>query len=401
MLKMKTNYQYTINLIIILCIIRPHFTFLPDVLSVYIFDLLILLILFYKRECKIRINKINVISITFFFVILIFKSILGYTDFGTCFDLCKFVYYLLFFELFSSMLIHSSYSNKEFEKVLEICFYINLLIAVIQLLDIPFINSLVHVLYGTEKLRTLWSGYPRVYGTFFNANWFGVYVVFMIGFYTYRFCVNNKTLKYCINIIICIFLVLICASRTAMIASVVVVMGIMMLFKDFNKFIKISVIIISLGTVIIVVASQSQLYARTFMRFVSFFSEVHDSKDISSLAGSRYEAWKVSWPLFLESPVIGGKIGDVLPHNSYIAFLIEFGMLGVFSIMLVIINLAFKLNTLRRKSKYKIFLLVYSLALLVVMMGGEYLFCTQIMLLEIILLAVVFKYQEYQKGVYQ
>ena len=53
------------------------------------------------------------------------------------------------------------------------------LVVVFQFWDFVPLSEWVRWLWGSEKLRSISSSSPRVYGTFFNANWFGVYSVIL------------------------------------------------------------------------------------------------------------------------------------------------------------------------------------------------------------------------------
>ncbi len=383
----RQNSKGVVTLLILMVLIRPHVTFLPDVVSVYLFDVVGISLLLLTSN-RLRIERNAVIGILCLTVTTFLKTIIVGFETDVFLAGGKIAYYAVFYRLFCQLCDRKKYEVYVFDKVLKFCFYYNIVICIIQLIEPPALGSIVHSIYGIDKLRSLWSGYPRVYGTFYNANWFGVYLVFMISYYTMQYCNQRKPLKYILQVMIVMLLVFVSGSRTAVIGSVIAVFSVLLINKRVKPVVGSIIVLGVLVSIGIILAPQFPLFSRTFVRFTSYFSILFsEDRSLASITGSRWSEWQASWQLFKDSPFFGNVIGNVIPHNSYIALLIRFGIVGLIAMIPLIVSF-FRVLRFRGKN-FRSWSVGFTIALLVVFFAGEYLFSTQVMLLEILLLCYV------------
>lgn len=378
-----------IDFIILCSLIRPHPTIVPDVVSVYFFDVVIIAVLFAALR-RIYINKTGLVFFALLTLIVLIKNLAGLGDVDTWLSLFKILFYILVFTNLKLLIEKCGYNEKNFDKVIKFCYIFNVVICIIQLLDLPVIGTIVHLLYGQYKLRSIWGGYPRIYGTFYNANWFGVYLIFMVSYFTFKFC-KNKNLKLYITQIVCsVGLLLISGSRTSLLGSVLAIVLILLMNGKIGAILKVCSTIGVLFAIGMSIASKISLFAKTLRRFTSYFDILfsENGTSISAASGSRWAEWVTSWNYYMESPILGNVLGEMIPHNTYIAVLIRFGFIG--ALVIIVSLLAILLVTLNTKKhgSYFVLCVAFIAALLLVMMSGDYLFTTQIMLVLIILLCI-------------
>lgn len=98
--------------------------------------------------------------------------------------------------------------------------------------------------------------------------------------------------------------------------------------------------------------------------------------------------------MFYESPWIGSAIENFIPHNSYISILIRFGIIGTIAIFLLALTLSRRFKSANNISKNKVYFSTASFGFkwgfLFVCIGGDYLFSTQVMLLLVTSLSVMY-----------
>ncbi len=102
--------------------------------------------------------------------------------------------------------------------------FVSCIVALIQLFSVPFFNDIASNLYGEFKLRSINQDLSnfRVYGTFRNANWFGISLVVMLPFilYHYRFTPLPRRLIWYGIPLVGIF---ISGSRSAWLGTIIVI----------------------------------------------------------------------------------------------------------------------------------------------------------------------------------
>lgn len=402
-------YKILFSLISILIFLRPHFTFVHPILSVYMADIIIIgIILFSILIIKINIypkhRKLLYISLIFIMSLLIpvtvnsFKSISiseVWMDYG------KIIYFVMVFWYLYFLLINIPDRIHLLSKIIDNTFIIIFIISIIQLLDPPILGNLIKTIYGSSKLRNLWSGYPRVYGTFFNANWFGVYLVFYLSWLNSNFLYKKISLnKFIIRIILLIIFFIVSGSRTAMVGAVI-----SMFFQFFNSNQKKNTILIISISILLIFAlgylsKQVSLLDKTLNRFISMY-DIYKQEGLamSKLNPGRWNYWMHAYTKFKLNPIFGsGYIGEFIPHNSYLYFLNMFGIVGA---IIIIISFGalnyFSGNGVSHGNQYEIlrkWKRGFIPAFLIMSLTAEFIFTTQVMLLITLIYAVALLYSE-------
>lgn len=403
---MKKKYNKNINiyktlfiLISILILLRPHFNFTNSILTVYMFDIIIIgIISFSLLIIKIHIKQKHkvLLSISFLVVFMllipvIINSLKSIPKLDIWLAYMKILYYIITFWFLYFLLTKIPEGLSLLNKILNITFFIIFVISIIQLLDPPMLGDAVKLLYGSEKLRSIWNGYPRVFGTFYNANWFGVYLVFYLSWLNSNFLSQKIPMrKFVLRLILLIILIIISGSRTAMIGALVSL--IFQLYGYRHK--KTNILLLFIGVFLVVTVNslmgRVDLLDKTIERFSSTI-EIFKTKSfsISDLNPGRWNSWVKSYNMFKTSPFFGtGYMGHFIPHNSYLYFLNMFGLFGITIMGLVfsMLNYFYKKifnNSCRDKVMYQ-WRMGFIPAFLVMSLTAEFFFTTQVMLLVIL-----------------
>ena len=193
-----------------------------------------------------------------------------------------------------------------------------------QLMHFYPVTDWVHWLWGTDKLRSLQSTSPRVYGSFYNANWFGVYSVFLAvcawGLFHIR---QIGKLSFALHLLLAVAFIVVSGSRTALIGLAVVVVSALLVLgvqRGIRQFVRVTVGLF-LGLVVILFSAGRFLDERFLKRWLELFS----GEGVVSAAG-RFATWASSWSRVSENPLGGGGVMGI-PHNSYLATLEAFGLM--------------------------------------------------------------------------
>jgi hypothetical protein len=408
--------KWIITLVCILVFLRPHFSFIPDVASVYWPDGLIILVLIiyllkpkHENLVRISIGKSSVVLEMFFIILLLIpialNQIINGFSFEGIFSYLKVIYYYLVFWAVYNLTIKTPNIFSYIEKIIYISFIVNFLVSTIQLLALPMLSDIIGLLYGTEKLRTIWSGYARVYGTLYNANWFGVYLIFNLAWFNGLILSKRiKPINYAINIILLAFMLVISGSRTAIFAAIITTTVQLLRYAKPTLLFKMLLMLVPILFIGINSIGRIEILSRTLNRFSStFMLIISDGMKIENLAGSRWPEWILSYNIFIESPWIGNAPGHYIPHNSYLSLLIGFGILGTIILLILLILISRKFNyenTPRGQQPYfrKAFI-GYLWGFAIASLAGDYWFSTQVMLILVILAALVSaSSNKYSKG---
>ena len=247
---MKTRSYIIVTLVLI--ILRPHINVDNQQLAVYLGDFLLIFLIFMyyisnKITIPIKFKRVFfglIITLLFFAIItLIHLSINGF-HVNFIIDYFKIVYYLIFLVYALDILIKNDFN---INKIIRILFYLNLIVALVQTFSPPYIKQMIEYVYGSIKLRDIYTGNPRIYGAFYNANWFGVYLIFYVAFLVSH--LKNLQFIY-IDLSFVIFLIFLTASRGALLG--VLIIFILYGVKNFNlKSIFQIILLIVLGFIII------------------------------------------------------------------------------------------------------------------------------------------------------
>lgn len=393
-----------VSAILVLSIVKPHFDFLPSWYSTFGGDILIIVlsIIFFTYR-PILIFDHN-------FIVLVLYQLLGITlivfaayfsslnfklqnIFSNVDDIIRLLYYLLFFIVVYTSIELKLISRKLIEKIIKFTFILNVIIAISQLFYIPFLSSFTSIIFGNTKLRSFVGGYPRIYGSYFNGNWFGLYLVFILSWFTIKnnFSSFKSIFFYILEIFITGLLIFFTGSRTAVIGALVALLVTLVIKKRVAlRLILIYALIITSLIFILNIGFFSSYIGKTLNRFSVAFMSLKESQlyEIPSL-NTRITIWNevieklrtypASWIFGL------GEYGYV--DNSYIKLLAKYGILGIGALGFFFIPSVFKL--IYKKSKYYSHMfLVFSTSLLVSMITAEFFFTTQVMTLWLLLLSL-------------
>jgi len=393
--------------ILLLIFVRPHFSFIPDIISVYWPDIMILLVsIVYLINTDSKNNnlmkkvtsfKLSELLILMFLLFPILINFMVYEfSFDILFAYSKLIYYYIVFLAITQMANNACSMKNTINKIIYFGFIFNFIISLIQLLAIPVLFDFISIIYGTEKLRTIWTGYARVYGAFYNANWFGVYLLFVISWINEQMI--NREIKrsmYFMGLIFIVIMLVISGSRTAVLGAILVTAIQFMRGLRLKKIFTISVVFIPVLIGLVSIIGRIEILNRTFGRFTNMIDLISSNGlSIETLAGSRWPEWQNSISVFYESPWIGSSIENFIPHNSYISILIRFGIIGTIAIFLLTLTLSRRFKSTNNISKNKVYFGTASLGLkwgfLFVCIGGDYLFSTQVMLLLVASLSIMY-----------
>lgn len=394
-------YKNLFVLVSILIFLRPHFDFGPEVLSVYLADLAIVGLFFVsviilKIKINVRDYKALHISLLLVFVLLLPVAVHSFnanSGVEVWLDYAKIVYFIMTFWFLYFLVIRIKNPQEIVTRIMNFTFVFIFIVSIIQLLDLPIIAGVVRMVYGSDKLRTLWGGYPRVFGTFYNANWFGVYLVFYLTWLNSKFIYREASIKeYVIKGLILTVLFIISGSRTAMIGALLAFFLQFLSRKHFKR-------VLLLATISIVVflgmryfANQIEYLDRTLNRFTDTIETFTSEAEMNSLLDPRRtRRWGDTWEEIRKSPLFGTGSLDFIPHNSYLYFLNMFGFIGAG--LMISFGGGFLLINRRRTiqvenrwffNRWKIGFIP---AFLVMSLTAEFFFTSQVMLLVIFMYA--------------
>jgi O-antigen ligase len=251
----------------------------------------------------------------------------------------------------------------------------------VQMFPTGEISEFIYQIYGDTKLRPFTSSSPRVYGSFFNANWAGVYLmacwISLISLSTYKII----TLRYFFILASLLILMTIATgSRTAMVGICAGLLWFVTTWIVFysktgklRAFSRFGFILFFIFLFIIIFIDDLVFFDR--------FRELLTADDISEInsLSNRIGHWEEGMIHFLESPLIGPGVHGI-PHNSYITWLQAFGLFGFLLLILLLFVLSFRWYTIGKR-----FSVLYSssvlIGFLIMALTAEFFFVTQILLL--------------------
>lgn len=390
MFECKIGRQKFLFAVILLSIfLRVHPVFVPDVIAVYFFDgIIAMAVIGYG---KLNLSKDMVYFMAAVFAVLVLKVLFFKFDADSFLSVFKLWFYFAVYSCLKKQM-KEEYGKTFMKKMIGICFWSIFVIAIIQFLEIPYLSRIVYALYGEHKLRSLWTGYPRVYSSFYNANWFAVFIASISVYYTSEYFRRKEWAKYLLRIMACVAMLVISGSRTGIIALVIGA-GLCLVFNG-----KILPVIVSsagfgaAGIIMLYYAGKSAFFEQTYQRFLYFWdilTKLRSGNQVELMADSRWEFWLESWNYLQTSPVIGNAMGNRIPHNAYISFLISFGFLGVILLIPFILKEFFKMTDQKQDKITRAYNAASFCMLGVIMMSGDYLFATQLMLSQIVLFSAV------------
>ncbi len=171
---------------------------------------------------------------------------------------------------------------------------------------------------------------------------------------------------YIVLLLLCAYFLLMTGSRAGMVAIMIgVFITLLQGFRNKNKWVIISVLVLTVAVYIGVNYLPSHIVSRIF-NFINY-------KSVATVKGDRIDIWKHVFELFLRSPLVGyggGNAGNALKefygyakavHSSYFSVLCELGLLG-FVPWIVFVFRKIKAAFMLRKTNPMIFAAIISVA---------------------------------------
>jgi hypothetical protein len=250
------------------------------------------------------------------------------------------VYFLIFSAGYYSALF---VDERRFMKWLCWATFASCAVAFIQLFTIPYLYNVVLQMYGSFKLRPLMTTLTnfRVYGTFRNANWFGVFLVIVLPFvlhYYRRASLWKRLFAYGVVV----FAIFISGSRSAWIGGSLVGLAnvLYLLFTRFRlgghpvvRYITPLVLLAVISTILI--PTQGIKQYRRVDELIAVFTHGSSSGLFPSAQG-RLDAWTEYLGVASTRPITGFGPSQEwigIPENGFIVLFVKYGVLG--SLLLV------------------------------------------------------------------
>ena len=349
----KLNY---INILGLLCASIIPFLVLGPFFPDLILSTLSLWFIYFSIKNKIYYNFKNIffhIFLVFCFICLI-SSLLS-EDILLSFESSLFYFRIGVFALFISYLIQQE------KKILDY-FYFTFIITYSAII----IDGLFQYLTGSNLLGYELRG-ERV-SSFFNEELImGSYLVRLLPLFLALYLVRNKknifeNILFYFLFTLSYLLIFLSGERTSFFfLNLFVFFNILLLNKD--KFIRITIFVISIILVTSLILSDSKYYNRYIISPINQFGFDNANKEIKIFSPQHDAIYKTAWKMFLDKPILGHgpkmyrikckekkySIGvspcDSHPHNFYIQLLAETGLVGflfLFSLFCYLIFLIFK-----------------------------------------------------------
>lgn len=401
------------SFILFFSIVRFHPTIFPGVLAVYWYDFVLVIVsffwLFYVNESiKNEIKEVYVVSLILLPFLLIPSIFVEYKLLYTI-NLFKIMIYVLYILLFLSIIRRSKITVPEYIKILDIAFVCVFIIAVIQLMTPPIFGEIIHLLFGDNKLRSIWQGYPRIYSTFYNANWFGVYLLFMLTSWLNYYLYYDKSITWLtLRLFPLTILLFFSGSRTAFIICGLVFIAIFLTYRfSVIKLIKytlslsaILVILIAILNYVIIFMGLDQFMGRFDIFFLALTGDFTGDRSLLGRLSSQARALE----FFMERPLFGygDRPNNLIPHNSILTIVLSFGILGLFGIATFVGLLTARICLIKSKIKsvnfYKRCYLFFSIGLFVAMMAADFIYTSQVIFLWIISVSLILAHHKKYSG---
>ncbi|QDI90458.1 O-antigen ligase domain-containing protein [Salicibibacter halophilus] len=343
------NYQSVASFLflffLIFAIIRPSPTqILGEGTAVRVFDIIsfglgiILFAFIIFRTKKTYLKQMSLPLSLFMLILLVFLAVIStyFSTFDQSYEaslidlaeLFKLIYYIVIF--YFAYIVSRYVSIGKFIKYLLIGGFISLAIATLQYFNPANVNNLISYIYTETGLRDISSSNPRVFGTLYNPNWFGVFLGMWTVLLLSYFGIQKKNL-FSVIILLCGSTgIILSGSRTAIISFILSLLVIYILFVLYNRS-----VIQHLTFPLITVGAFYLIYDQLEFNNIRLqeLNLAIQSNDISQVAAaqSRIDLWNIGLEHFINNPLIGIGFANSIelsPHNSFILLLAQFGVLG-------------------------------------------------------------------------
>src|SRR5690554_2035472 len=180
-----TKPKSILTVVLLLIFLRPKVPLFNETFAVYIGDLFIIIFvsiyfLLYGINSKYKwLYKNFCVFIIITMVLSLINFLLGLNTLNMLLNNFKLYLYYILLIFFLNVYYKIPNILLFFKRLLIFTFIVIFFIGTIQLFDIPYLSNITDTLYSTHKLRNIWTGYPRIFSTYYNANWFGVYLNFI------------------------------------------------------------------------------------------------------------------------------------------------------------------------------------------------------------------------------
>jgi len=387
-------------IICVLIFLRPHYGSLG--VSIFGADAIIVLLLTFalclnlvKAGGKSRsLLASNLVLLTLLALISVVNVCTGVDPSGTLINLLKFVYYSVFFWFTLSVMNRVPDLRVTVFNIWNRTYFVIFSVAIIQLLEPPLLSNIVHIVFGTLKLRSLWTGNARVYSTFFNANWFGVYLVCVtLGWVAFYRLKAISTIQFILRILSVMVLFIIAGSRTAIVGLAVAGVSLLALNLRPTLLLTGSVFGLVAFRFISLMSERVPLLSRTLGRFSVFAVALGRGLVLDdSVTSDRFSLWQDAAQAVSLRPLLGhGSLGELSPHNSYLTLLVIYGAFGlVIIVMFLLSSLIIVLRQSSRKPENRVldeWVGVFMLSFAAMSFAAEFIFTTQVMLMVLFSLA--------------
>lgn len=400
-------------------ILRFHPSFLPFLVSVYWADALILAMgaLWLTYTGGIRWTPLVEAIATFGLIFLTFvtTAILGSSLFNAgplpwsanLIQAARFLTYGCIWIFLADTAVRAQIDWERTARVLVIVAVAgNVGLSIVQLVNPPGLGQAVYALWGEHKLRPLGATTPRVYGTFFNANWFGVFAAWCATYAvaSWRSDVARK-LPYAVMTSV-LFMLLVSGSRTGVLTTALGVivtlfsLGSLRLPRPTrtSSSARLRAILVAIVSVAIVAFAVRRLPLQSLIRRFVELQVLLDAADGSGVESfrARVRTWEKAYDIFLEYPLfgVGGntETWGFNAHSGYLAMLMFFGIVGAAGLTMLVVGACtlvwHSLDNDDSGRRLRAWFYGFTGALALAMTVDEIVFTSQLLFLWFILLAL-------------
>lgn len=246
------------------------------------------------------------------------------------FEVYKWFKLLILFTLFKVQ------NPKNIRPYIEYCFYILLIVNVLQFYDVGYFNDLLENIYGESIHFSMFGkdslGNPavkRLLGTMGNPNTNALLFLF----FTVYFLPSFQTVRKLTPFFLSLLFLFLCQSRTSVLALVVLLT---IYFVVRRKELDISFKVWTLGAVVCLYGL-AWMFSTSFFKYTSYSQSVLDGSAFYSHSyRGRWESWKILWNMIRSKPIFGYgpykrffTSQKLYSENEYILMWWRYGILGL------------------------------------------------------------------------
>ncbi|WP_342508558.1 O-antigen ligase family protein [Sporosarcina sp. FSL K6-2383] len=410
----KEIFNYLFAFFFIFILFKPSPTrLLGEILGFKLFDILAFLIVLlialfmFKYPSSLFVEKkifsvfpirilslISILSLMSQYIATIFLGLP--TVLNDLFEMYRYFYYIIVFII--GYIAGTLYESRRLKFLFLISGGIVTFIALLQYFNPMNVQSIISILYTDIKLRSISTSNPRVFGSMYNANWYGVFASIWAS-YTFVLLQNARmNIKIIPRILIFlygVFGVVMSGSRTGFILLLlgVLIALVFSLFKRISfKLIGISLFFIAGFSILLPkIIEKSQRFNELYLAL-----KTGSLRNVSSFDG-RIETMSSSIEYALINPITGigfGNFYELLPHNSYILVFIQFGLIGFVCFVLFFVYNSLKMSQgfINNKSEDNHIIMLglqTNFIFITAMLTGEFINSIQIMSIYLLLIGYV------------